>query len=47
MENRSWQATRKALDIVILSEAKNLRSCGFNNLPRSFLRFTQNRLRLS
>ena len=31
---------------VILGEAMNPRSCGFNELQRSILRFTQDRLRL-
>ncbi len=31
---------------VILSEAKNLGSCGLHELRRSFLRCTQDRLRL-
>jgi len=34
------------LRAVILSKAKNLGSCSFNQLRRSFLRFTQDRLRL-
>ena len=40
------QAAEKRLRLVILSGAKNPSSCSFNELQRSFLRFTQDRLRL-
>ena len=39
------QAAEKRFRAVILSEAKNLGSCSFNELRRSFLRSTQDRLR--
>jgi hypothetical protein len=35
--NRTWQAAEKRLNTVILSAAKNLGSCSFNELRRSFV----------
>jgi hypothetical protein len=39
-------AADKFVNLVILSEAKNLGSCIFSELQGSFLRCTQDRLRL-
>ena len=48
---RNWkggasQAAEKLVGGVILSEAKNLCICRIRQMRRSFLRFTQDRLRL-
>jgi hypothetical protein len=43
---RRYRLRKKLLATVILSEAKNLGSFNLNELRRSFLGFTQDRLRL-
>jgi len=45
-KGEALQVAAIPLDAVILSEAKNPGSCSFNDLRRSFLRFTQDRLRV-